>query len=74
MARSLIFGNTEVGLHLGKFPTEECYRPITLSYHCSQLRCGSISVYLKRLGKVGVGQDYLFGNGSLYIVKHLLMD
>ncbi len=74
MAKSSIFGNTVLGLHHGKFPTEEGYRPITLSYHCSQLHCGGISVYLKRIRKVWVGQDYLFGDGSLYVVKCLLMD
>ncbi len=57
------------------FPTEERYRPIiTLSYHRSQLCCGGIGIYLKRLGKGWVGQDYLFGNNSFYIVKRLLMD
>jgi hypothetical protein len=68
------FGNTVFGLRHGKFPTEEQYGPVTLSYHCSQLHRGGISVYLKRLRKVRVGQDYLFGNGSLYVVKCLLMD
>ena len=70
----LHFGNTVLGLHHGKFPSEECYRPVTLSYHCSQLHPGGISVYLKRLCKVRVGQDYHFGNGSHYVVKRLLMD
>jgi hypothetical protein len=68
------FGNTVFGLHHGKFPIEERYRHVTLSYHCSQLHRGGMSVFLKRLCKVWVGQDYLFGNGSFYIVKCLLMD
>ncbi len=56
------------------FLTEECNWPITLSYYWSQLQCEGISVYLKRLCKVRVGNDYLFGNCSLYNAKCLLMD
>jgi hypothetical protein len=67
-------GNTVFGLRFGKFLTEECNRPVTLSYHCSQLHRGGISEYLKGLHEVWVGQDYLFGNGSLYVVKPVLMD
>jgi hypothetical protein len=68
------FSYTVFGLCFGTFPTEECNRPVTLRCHWSQLRCGGISVYLKGLCKVWVGQYYLFGNGSLYLlVKRLLM-
>jgi hypothetical protein len=56
-----------------KLPTKECIGPVTLSYHCSQLHCGGISVYLKGHRKVWVGQYYLFGNGRLVIVKCLLI-
>jgi hypothetical protein len=68
------FGDAVFRLRFGKFPTEERYWPVSLSYHCSQLRCGGVSVYLKRLGKVWVGQDYLFGDGNLYVVKRSLVD
>ena len=74
MAKSSIFCNTVFGLRHGKFPTEERNWPVTLSYYWSQLHRGGISVYLKWLCEVYVGQDYLFGNGSLYVVKCLLMD
>ncbi len=61
-------------LGFGNFSTEERNGHDTLSYHCSQLHCGGISVYLKRLCKVQVDQYYLFGDGSLDVVKCLLMD
>jgi hypothetical protein len=46
------------------FPTEERNRHVTLCDHCSQLHSGGISIHLKGLCKVQVGQDYLFGNDS----------
>ncbi len=42
-------------LRFGKFPTEESYWPIVLSYHGSQLHWGGVRKYLKRLGKVRIG-------------------
>jgi hypothetical protein len=38
------------------------------------MHCGGISVYLKGLFKVWVGQYYLFDDGKIDIVKCLLMD
>ncbi len=49
------------------------WSPIFPTY-VQMVTAGGISVYLKRLCEVRVGQDYLLGDGSLCVVKCLLID
>jgi hypothetical protein len=55
MARSLILVTLYLVCALESFLLKNAMGQF-LSYHCSQLNCGGISVYLKVLCKVRVGQ------------------
>ncbi len=66
------FGDTVFALPNGEIPTEEHNRPVILSKYCSELFARSICVNLKDFWIVCIGQDSLFCNSSLDVIKVLL--
>ena len=68
-----LFGLAVFLLHLIQFPAEECQQPVILSDDCTKLKLRTVSVDLKLLQVVRIGQDNIFGDCSLHLVEYSLM-
>ena len=64
----VLFGCTVFLLCFIKFSAEECQRPIVLSNDCTKLELRTVSLHLKLLQVVGIGQDNIFGDCRLHVV------